>query len=444
VGDEKTSTAESTAADTSGLRLIVRALRHRNYRLFFAGQGISLIGTWMQRIAMGWLVYRLTHSPFLLGIVGFAGLIPTFILTPFAGVLTDRWSRHRILVVTQSLAMVQALVLAGLVLTGAIAIWQIIGLSIFLGIVNALDMPSRQAFVVEMVESRDDLPNAIALNSSIFNAARLIGPSLAGVLIAALGEGVCFLLNGLSYIAVVAALLAMRIRPGDGAPDAGPMWGKLKEGFAYAFGSAPIRSILLLLSLVSLVGMPYTVLMPVIAKEVLHGGSRTYGFLMAAAGVGALAGAGYLASRRSVRGLVRTIALAGSVFGAGLICFSFSRILWLSLGLMVLTGFGMMVQMASSNTVIQTIVDDDKRGRVMSFYAMTFAGMAPFGSLLAGWMAQRIGAPLTLAIGGACCIAGGVAFASRLPMLRRIVRPIYVSKGIIPEVATGIGEAPRE
>jgi MFS family permease len=416
-------------------------LRHRNYRLFFTGQGISLIGTWMQRIAMSWLVYRLTHSPFLLGVVGFAGLIPTFILSPVAGVMTDRWSRHRILVITQSLAMVQALVLAALVLTGVIAIWQIIALSIFLGIISALDMPSRQSFVVEMVESRDDLPNAIALNSSLFNAARLVGPSVAGVLIAAVGEGVCFLINGLSYIAVIAALLAMRIVPAETGPSRASIVHELKTGLAYAFGLAPIRAILLLLSMVSLVGMPYTVLMPVFAKDILHGGSRTYGFLMAAAGVGALMGAGYLASRRSVLGLGRTIVLAACLFGGGLILFSQSRWLWLSLALLVLSGFGMMVQMASSNTVIQTIVDDDKRGRVMSFYAMTFAGMAPFGSLLAGWTAQRIGAPWTLAVGGCCCIVGALVFASKLPALRRIVHPIYVNKGIIPEVAAGIGSA---
>ncbi len=425
----------------AGLRLVFRTLQYRNYRLFFSGQGISLIGTWMQRIAMSWLVYRLTNSAFLLGVVGFAGQIPTFLLAPFSGVWTDRWNRHRILVVTQILAMIQALILAILVLTGSIAVWHIIFLSMVLGSVNAFDIPARQAFIVDMVEKREDLGNAIALNSSMFNSARLIGPSIAGILIAAVGEGICFLLNGISYLAVIAALLAMKITPRKPQTKKTHVLQGLKEGFSYAFRFPPIRSILLLLALISLMGMPYAVLMPIFAKEILHGGPHTLGFLMAASGIGALTGAMYLASRRSVLGLGKTIPLAASIFGVGLIVFSLSRASWLSYSLMLVTGLGMMVHMASSNTVLQTIVEDDKRGRVMSFYAMAFMGTAPFGSLLAGGLASSIGAPHTLMIGGAFCILGSLMFASKLSSLREMVRPIYAKIGIIPEVASGIQTA---
>lgn len=430
----------SSNAATS-LKLIFRALQHRNYRLFFSGQSISLIGTWMTRIATSWLVYRLTNSAFLLGVVGFSGQIPTFLLASFAGVLTDRWNRHHILVVTQILAMIQSFALATLTLTGIITVWHIILLSIFQGLINAFDVPARQSLVVEMVEKREDLGNAIALNSSMFNGARLLGPSIAGILISAVGEGMCFLLDGISYLAVIASLLVMKITPRKTeTPNSNVLQG-LKEGFSYAFPFAPIRSILLLIGLVSLVGMPYTVLMPVFAKEILRGGPHTLGFLMGASGIGALVGAIYLASRRSVLGLEKNIALAASIFGIGLIAFSLSRVLWLSLALMLLTGFGLMMQMASSNTVLQTIVDDDKRGRVMSFYAMAFMGTAPFGSLLAGGLASRMGAPNTLIIGGVCCMLGSLIFASRLSILREMIRPIYVRMGIIPEVAQGIQTA---
>jgi len=427
--------------EATGLKLIFRAFQYRNYRLFFGGQSISLIGTWIQRIAMSWLVYRLTNSAFLLGVVGFAGQIPTFLLAPFAGTLSDRWSRHRILVVTQVLAMIQALILAFLLLTGIIEVWHLISLSIFLGLVNAFDMPTRHSFVVEMVEKREDLGNAIALNSSMFNGARLLGPSIAGILIAATGEGICFLLNGISYIAVIAALLAMRITPRKTETQKINVWQGLKEGFSYAFGFAPISSILLLLGLVSLVGMPYTVLMPIFAEEVLRGGPHALGFLMGASGIGALVGAIYLASKKGVLGLERAIPLAASIFGIGLIAFSFSRFLWLSLALMSLTGFGMMVQMASSNTVLQTIVDEDKRGRVMSFYTMSFMGTAPFGSLLAGGLATKIGAPNTLIVGGLSCILGSLIFSRKLSSLRETIRPIYARMGIISEVASGIQTA---
>lgn len=423
------------------MKQAIRALRHRNFKLFFGGQIVSLVGTWMQRIAMGWLVYRLTNSPFMLGAVGFCGQIPIFLLAPVAGVFADRWDRRRVLIVTQTLAMVQALVLSMLVLTGAVAIWQIFFLSMFLGVINAWDTPVRQAFMIEMVEEKEDLSNAIALNSSMVNSARLLGPSLAGILIAALGEGTCFFLNGISYLAVIAALLAMNIISKAPPRHGARVWSGLTEGFHYAFGFAPIRSLLLLLALVSLMGMPYTVLMPIFAKKILHGGPNTLGFLMGASGAGALAGAVYLAARKSVLGLGKIIPIAASLFGLGLIAFSLSRLQWLSLLMMIVTGFGMIVGMAASNTVLQTIVEDDKRGRIMSFYTMAIMGMAPFGSLMSGFLASRIGAPETLLLGGTACLLGAAVFATRLRALRKLVRPIYVKAGIIPEVAAGIQNA---
>lgn len=423
----------------SGMAFMLRALGHRNYRLFFSGQSVSLVGTWMTRIATSWLVYRLTGSALLLGVVGFAGQIPSFILAPFAGVLVDRWNRHRLLVATQVLSLLQSLALALLALTGVIQIRHVIWLSVLQGLINAFDMPARQAFVVEMVERREDLPNAIALNSSMVNATRLLGPSLGGVIIAAVGEGWCFMIDAISYVAVVASLLAMRVTPRMTEPvKETNMLRQLREGFTYAARFAPIRKVLMLLALVSLVGMPYTVLMPVFADEVLRGGPNTLGLLMAASGVGALVGAMFLAARKSVLGLGTLIPLTAAAFGAGLIAFSFSRVLWLSLAMMVITGLGFMVQMAASNTVLQTIVEEDKRGRVMSFYTMAFMGTAPFGSLLAGSVAERIGAPHTLLFGGLGCIAGALWFALSLPALRRDVRPIYVKIGVLPEVAAGI------
>jgi MFS family permease len=423
------------AAPVSGPAFLVRALRHRNYRLFFSGQSVSLVGTWMTRIATSWLIYRLTGSALLLGLVGFAGQIPSFLLAPVAGVLVDRWDRHRLLVVTQVLAMVQSAALAALALTGVINIWHVLALSLFQGLINAFDMPARQAFVVEMVESRADLPNAIALNSSMVNAARLLGPSIGGVLIAAVGEGWCFLLDALSYLAVIASLLSMRLpRRERKSPAGAPILPELRAGWSSVAASPPIASILLLLSLVSLVGMPYTVLMPIVASTVLHGGPHTLGFLMAATGVGALSGAVYLASRPSVLGLGRLIPIAAALFGAGLIGFGLSRTLWLSLLLLLVTGLGFMVQMAASNTLLQTLVDDDKRGRVMSFYTMAFMGTAPFGSLLAGGVAHRLGAPATIVASGIGCLVGAAWFASRLSRLRERVRPIYIQLGILPDI----------
>ncbi len=431
----------SQASSERSWRFALRALRHRNYRLFFGGQSISLIGTWMTRIATSWLVYRLTGSALLLGIVGFAGQVPTFLLAPFAGVWVDRLNRHRVLVVTQILAMLQSFALAALALAGRITVADIIWLSAFQGLINAFDMPGRQAFVVEMVEDREDLGNAIALNSSMVNMARLIGPSLAGIVIAAAGEGYCFLSDGLSYMAVIASLLLMRLQPLARRGRQADMLEELREGWEYVSRSSAIRSLLLLLALVSLVGMPYTVLMPIFAGAILHGGPHTLGFLMGASGVGALVGALRLAARKNVLGLGRVVAYSAVFFGSGLVTFSLSRWLWLSLPLMFVTGMGMMQQMASTNTILQTIVTEEKRGRVMSYYTMAFVGMAPFGSLLAGTVAARIGAPDTLLISGICCIAGAAWFAMHLPQVRSEVRPIYRELGILPEMAAGIQTA---
>jgi MFS family permease len=441
MGNDMSQPEAQRQHEVKGLEFLFRALRYRNYRLYFGGQSISLIGTWLTRVATSWLVYRLTDSALLLGVVGFAGQIPTFLLAPLAGVLVDRWDRHRILVITQTLSMIQSLMLAILALMHVIAVWQIIVLSIFQGVINAFDTPARQAFVVDMVEQRDDLANAIALNSSMFNAARLLGPSLAGVLIATIGEGMCFLLDGISYLAVIASLWAMKLTPRNIERQPTRVLEGLKEGLTYAFGFAPIKAILMLIGLISLMGMPYVVLMPVIARDILRGGPHTLGFLMAASGVGALAGAIYMASRKSIRGLGKIMALSAGLFGLGLIALSLSRAVWLSLIVMFVTGFGMIIQMAAGNTVLQTIVEDDKRGRVMSFYTMAFLGMAPFGSLFAGGVASRIGAPNTILLGGVFCIFGSILFARKLPSLREIVRPIYVRKGIIPEVASGIQAA---
>ena len=414
-------------------RFALRAFAHRNYRLFFAGQSLSLIGTWMTRIATGWLVYRLTGSPWLLGVVGFAGQVPAFFLAPFAGVWIDRWDRRRTLVVTQVLSMVQSFALAGLALTGVITTGQIIVLSLVQGLINSFDMPARQAFVVQMVGRREDLGSAIALNSSMVNGARLVGPSIAGLVIAGLSEGWCFLVDGISYVAVILSLLAMRV---DTPPRLGrssaSLGHELREGWRYVSTSPAIRSLLLLLALAGLTAMPFTVLMPIFARDVLHGGPHTLGFLMGAAGVGALGSAATLALRRSVLGLGRVIPAAAAVFGLGLMAFSMSRVLALSLVLMLTTGAGMMQLMAASNTVLQTIVDEDKRGRVMSFYSMAFLGMTPFGSLVEGAAASRFGAPRTLLIGGAITVAGAIAFVWRLPALRVAVRPIYIRLGILP------------
>ncbi len=418
---------------------IGRALRHYNYRLFFGGQSISLIGTWITRIATSWLVYRLTGSALLLGVVGFCGQIPTLVLTPFTGVLVDRWDRHRILIATQVLSMLQSLALAVLTLAGVITVPEILVLQVAQGVINAFDTPARQAFVVQMVGDRADLPNAIALNSSMVNGSRIIGPSIGGALIAAAGEGWCFLIDAISYLAVIASLLAMRIVRVSGPRPETRILEELRAGFGYVAGFPPMLWALLLLALVSTMGMPYTVLMPAVATQLLHGGPHTLGFLMTASGLGALVGALYLASRRTVLGLGRVMVAATLAFGAGLVAFAFSRALWLSLLILPIVGAGLMIETASTNTILQTIVDERMRGRVMAFYAMAFLGTAPIGSLLGGLLADRIGVTSTIALGGLACIGGGVWFALRLPRLRAIVRPIYVERGIIapPAIDTG-------
>ena len=400
-------------SERSNTAALFRSLRHRNYRLFFIGQGISLIGTWMQQIAVTWLVYRLTGSAMLLGVVGFATSIPMFLLSSFAGVLADRFDKRRMLLATQSVAMLQAAVLAILTLAHAISVVHIIPLAALLGLSNAFDMPTRQAFLVQMIEEKADLGNAIALNSSMVNGARLIGPSIAGILIATLGEGPCFLLNAMSYLAVLASLLAMRLPPFERAQRMESVLRGWKEGVRYVAASPRIAAILLLLALVSMMGMPYTVLLPVFARDILGGGPHTLGFLAGSTGVGALAGALLLASRKGTAGLERWIAGAGMIFAAGLCGFSFSRALPLSMLMLGFTGFGMMVGLASSNTILQTLTDDDKRGRVMSLYATAFLGMTPFGALLAGSMGSRFGAPHTVLASSIAVALGALLFARR-------------------------------
>ncbi|MDD2580777.1 MAG: MFS transporter [Desulfuromonadaceae bacterium] len=435
----------TSTINSSGIRNLLRALRSRNYRLFVAGQSVSLVGTWMQQVAMSWLVYRLTGSAFLLGVVGFTSQIPTFLLAPVAGVLADRWNRRRLLMVTQALAMFQAAFLAVAVLSGVVQVWHIVVLSLLLGVVNAFDIPIRQSFIVEMVSDREDLGNAIALNSSMVNGARLIGPTIAGLMVASFGEGVCFVLNSASYLAVLVALAAMRLVPApQHRKQRRHVFHELREGFNYAFGFGPIRSILLLIALVSLTGMPYAVLVPVFAKEVLHGGVHTFGFLMTAAGCGAFAGTVYLASRKSVLGLGRLIVLAAVLFAVGIAAFALSGTIIISLASLVVVGFGAITMVASCNTILQTIVEEDKRGRVMSFFAVSFMGMAPFGSLGAGTMSGIIGPRETLLLGAACCLVGAAIFARQLPRIRERVRPIYVKMGIITEVAQGMESAAEQ
>jgi MFS family permease len=424
--------------NNNGLRLLLRAMRNRNYRLFFTGQGLSLIGTWMQSVAMSWLVYRLTNSPFYLGVVGFSQ-VPILFAAPFGGVIADKFDRRRILIVTQLLSMLQAVIVAALAITGIIRPWHIIILSILLGTINGFDMPTRQAFVRELVDNHDDLPNAIALNSLIFNGARLIGPPIAGLLIAFAGEGICFLINSVSFIPVIIAFLAMKIKPLEIPRHTGPILTGLKDGIRYAFGFVPIKVILILLVFIGLVAMPYAVLLPVFARDVLAGDSKTYGFLMAASGVGAITGALFLASQKNVARLNKIILSSMCTFAGGIIVFSISRTLWFSLIMMTLVGFGLMVLIVSLNTLLQTIVDDNKRGRIMSLYSMSFIGPAPFGSLLAGTAAHSIGAPTTVMLCGAMCLLAAGLFSRKLPQISRLIKPVFVRKGIIPAVADAIG-----
>jgi len=422
------------------IRLALRALRHRNLRLFFAGQGISLTGTWMQQVAMSWLVYRLTDSALLLGVIGFVSQFPAFLMAPFAGALADRWSRYRMVMGAQVLAMLQATALALLVLSSEVDVWHLIALAAVAGIINGIDIPARQSLLVRLVGGQDDLPNAIALNSSMFNAARLVGPATAGLLIGLVGEGTVFVLNALSYVAVLGALTMIRLPP-ESTERQGAVLRDIREGFGYAFGFAPIRDLLAVLAVVSLVGIPYVVLFPIFARDVLAGDASTLGLLTSCAGLGALAGALALASRRTVRGLGRLIAMSTALFGASLIGFGASRTLWISCVLLVASGFGVLVTTASINTVLQTLVGDEMRGRIMSLYTMAFVGMTPIGSLVGGAVAGRLGAPLTVAAGGFGCLAISIWFGRRLGPLRAMVRPIYQRLGIIPEVATGLQTA---
>ena len=418
---------------------LFRALRHPNYRLYFFGQSLSLIGTWITRIASSWLVYRLTGSEFLLGLVTFVGQIPSLVLSPIAGVYIDRWNKHRVLVITQALAMCQSAMLAYLTLGGRITVGDVLVLQTIQGLINAFDTPARQSFVVQMVDDRADLANAIALNSALVNSSRMIGPAIGGVLIAAVGEGWCFALDAFSYVFVIGSLAAMKVARAVKAADRTPVITALAAGYKYVSGFAPVRSGLLLVALISMLGMPYQVLMPVMASEVLGGDANTLGVLMTATGLGALLGSVYLASRHTVLGLGRRIAQAAMLFGIALIAFSLSRHLWLSLLLLPFTGMGFIVTLAATNTVVQTVVPEALRGRVMSFYTVAFLGTAPIGSLFAGMAAERIGAPTTIALGGAACLVGGAWFYSTLPRLRQLIRPVYAERGllVVPDADSG-------
>jgi MFS family permease len=410
---------------------LLRALRHRNYRIFMGGQLISLIGTWMQTVAESWLVYRLTGSALLLGLAGFANRIPIFLLSPIGGAIADRYNRQRIVIATQVASMVLAAALALLTLTHLVRIWHLMAIAALLGVVNAFDIPARQAFVVELV-AREDLQNAIALNSSMFNGARVVGPAIAGVLVAAVGEGWCFLANAVSYIAVIAGLLLMRVPRVPAAARPASAVAHVMEGFQFVSRSRPILALLLLLGLISLMGMPYSVLMPIIADQTFHSGARGLGILMGASGVGALLGALSLASRVGLRGYGRTIAFAAIGFGLSLMAFSMVRSLWLGVALLLPVGFAMMTQMAASNTLIQSMIPNALRGRVMAVYSMMFMGMAPIGALLAGSLAGWLGATTTVAAGGAFCLVGGLLFLQRLPRLRGEARQLILAQQVVP------------
>ena len=409
-----------------------RALRHRNFKLFFLGQSVSLIGNWMTRLATTWLVYHLTQSALLLGVVSFAGQIVSFALGPIAGVCVERLERRKLLVWTQAAAALQSLALAVLTLAHVITLGEIIALTAFQGLINAFDMPGRHSFLIQMVDDRQDLGNAVAINSSMANGARLVGPAIAGLVIAAVGEGWCFMLDGLSYFAVIASLLLMRIRPVDVRHTTSSTFEQLREGWEYVRGFRPIRSILLLFALVSLMGYPYAVLLPLFAGQVLHGGPTTLGWLTGASGVGAVISGISLTLRKSVAGLTRMVQLASALLGTALMLFGLSQTFWLSIVLMVMVGFGLMQAAAASNTMIQSLVPEDKRARAMSYYATAFFGAAPFGSLFAGALASRIGAPITVIITGACCVAGSLWFLFELPKIRPIMRPIYQQMGVLP------------
>lgn len=425
-----------TTTKNSRLRTTLRAFQHRNYRLYFFGQAISITGTWMQSIALNWLVYKLTDSVFMLGLVGFVLYAPNFFFAPIAGVFADRTSRFKMFFTAQVLAMLQALTMAILVLTDTVQVWHIVTLAGVLGVINSFDFPSRQSMVVLLVENKNDLSNAIALNSSMVNLARVLGPSLAGILIAVIGEGWCFLLNGLSYIAVLGCLMAMRLRPQEATKAVGNIWGGFREGLRYAFDSPSIRPILILLAFVSVIGMPYAALMPVYARDILLGDSRTLGFLMGATGLGAITAAIYLASRQHVLGLEKMLAVAATCMGSGLIAISFIRDFWVAVPFMYLIGVGMISQIACTNTILQTLVDEDKRGRVISLYVAAFVGMLPFGNLITGTLASAIGAPHTMLVTGILCVLASIVFASRLAQWRSFAYPIFIEREMTAAMKT--------
>jgi MFS family permease len=406
----------------------MRALTHRNFQLFFSGQLISLTGTWMQTVAQSWLVYKMTGSSLLLGSVGFASQIPVFLVAPLGGTVADRMNRHRVVIATQTASMILALILAALTLTHTVKVWHIFVLAALLGVVNAFDIPGRQSFLVDMV-GRDDLMNAIALNSSMFNGARVIGPAIAGILVAKIGEGWCFFVNGVSYIAVIIGLLLMSVVCPRRSKSDSPLE-DIIEGFRWVSHTGPIRALLLLLGVVSLVGMPYTVLMPIFADRILHGGAKGLGILMGFTGAGALFGALTLAMRSGVKGLGRLVSICCAGFGISLIAFSFSKFFWLSAVLLIPVGFFIMLQMACSNTLIQAMVPDALRGRVMALYSMMFMGMAPFGALLGGALADRLGAPITVATGGAASIAAAIWFGKQLPVFRGEARQLIIAQAM--------------
>jgi MFS family permease len=420
-----------------------RALRHRNFQLFFGGQLISLIGTWMQTVAQSWLVYRLTGSGLLLGAVGFASQIPVFLVAPLGGITADRANRQRVVIATQTASMILAFILAALTLTGKVQVWHIFVLAALLGVVNAFDIPGRQSFLVDMV-GKDDLMNAIALNSSMFNGARVIGPAVAGVLVARLGEGWCFFANAVSYVAVIAGLMMMRVHaPARVSAKTSP-WEHIVEGFQFVNRTAPIRALLILLGLVSVTGMPYVVLMPIFADKIFHNGGQEFasligsrdlgavrlGILMGAAGVGALLGALTLAVRSGVKGLGRWVTVCCAGFGISLMLFAMSKSFWLSVSLLLPVGYFIMLQMASSNTLIQVMVPDELRGRVMALYSMMFMGMAPLGALLGGALSDRLGAPMTVALGGIASVAGAWWFGVQLPKIRVEARRLIVAQAM--------------
>lgn len=413
----------------SGLKTTFRALNHKNYKIYFFGQITSQIGSWMQQVALGWLVYRITGSAILLGTVAFASQIPSFILSPLAGITADRYNRYKILIITQSLFMAQALILAALILTDSAGVATIIILSIVQGIIMSFDAPARHAFVVQIVDRKEDISNAIALNSTTFHASRLVGPPLAGFIIAFSNEGICFLINGLSYIMVIGALLMIKVKPLEIPKVHKSAANDICDGFVYAYRSVPIKAILMMVAFASIIGMPYTTLMPVMARDILHGTSQTFGILMGGAGLGALTGALYLASKTNSRGLFRNLSIAPLIFGLGIIGFSISRSVELSLILLVTGGFGMMTIMASSNTIIQSVVDENMRGRVMSLYTFAFMGLLPFGNLLTGAIAHKIGTPATIFISGILCIGASLLFISKTRRIEPLLKGIYDKNG---------------